>query len=237
MAHKYWCVDIDKCCARYSATPNSKSEKDCPTGHLAISIITMLRPKLYIFAKAPIMGKAKTRLARDIGVTHAKRLYRAMTMQLFRNLQDPRWDIILMVTPTAKLGHVPEWSGFPQIAQPKGSLTPRLARAFRGKGPVIVIGTDCPQITRSDIDRAFKAMRCHDVVFGPADDGGFWLMGAMAPLGPQYFANIRWSHEHTLLDMQQKFSGKIAILRQLTDIDDKKALMTYRKHIVQDAAI
>ncbi|MEP1229350.1 MAG: TIGR04282 family arsenosugar biosynthesis glycosyltransferase [Litorimonas sp.] len=190
------------------------------------------RPTLYIFAKAPVMGRAKTRLARDIGVVQAKRLYRAMMAQVLRQVQGPRWDTVLAITPPSALGAVPEWQGTEQIAQVSGSLSPRLAAAFQTKGPVIVIGTDCPQVTASDIAAGFEALRHSAAVFGPADDGGFWLMGANAPLRPSTFDHVRWSHEDTLSDIKARIDGDIAVLRTLTDVDDLKALQAYRQSLL-----
>jgi len=167
----------------------------------------MIRPTLYIMAKAPIMGRAKTRLAADIGVTHAKRIYRRMMSGVIRGTQDPRWDTVLMVTPPLMMGHVPEWAGHYQRAQVSGSLSPKL----------------CPQVNAPDIARAFKALRSNPAVFGPASDGGFWLMGARAPLPPSTFDGVRWSSEHTLADMRARV-GEVAVLRTLTDVDDLAAL-------------
>ena len=189
------------------------------------------RPALYIFAKAPVMGRAKTRLARDIGVVHAKRLYRAMSAQVLRQVQDARWETVLAVTPPAALGAFPEWQGIAQIPQVSGSLSPRLAAIFARKGPTLVIGTDCPQVTASDIAAGFAALRHNAAVFGPADDGGFWLMGANGPLGANVFEQVRWSHTDTLADIKARIDGEIAVLRTLTDIDDLKALEAYRAAI------
>ena len=191
------------------------------------------RPTLYIFAKAPVMGRAKTRLARDIGVVHAKRLYRAMTAQVLRQVQDPRWDTVLAITPPSAIGTIPEWqaqgnASIAQIPQVSGSLSPRIAAVFQSKGPVIVIGTDCPQVTATDIAAGFDALRQNKAVFGPADDGGFWLMGANAPLKPSVFDKVRWSHADTLSDIKARIDGDIAVLRVLTDVDDLKALQAYR---------
>jgi len=191
------------------------------------------RPTLYIFAKAPIMGRAKTRLARDIGPAHAKRLYRAMTGQVLRQVQDARWDTVLAITPPSALGAVPDWQGIAQIPQVSGSLSPRLAAVFARKGPTLVIGTDCPQVTASDIAAGFQALRNNAAVFGPADDGGFWLMGTNGPLRPTVFNHVRWSHEDTLADIKARIDGDIAVLRTLTDVDDLKALQAYRRSASQ----
>ena len=188
-----------------------------------------MRPELYIFAKRPGMGVAKTRLARDIGPTQAQRINRAMSAQVMRNGRDPRWDSFLYVTPQSAIGTVPAWRGWPQVPQPKGSLSPRLAQVFSGRRrPVIVIGTDCPQIRASDISDAIKALRTAPFVFGPASDGGFWLMAAMAPLKADIFNGIRWSTEHTLSDLQARLNGPVATLRTLSDVDDLDGLRAWK---------
>lgn len=187
-----------------------------------------MRPQLYIFAKAPAIGKAKTRLAADIGKVHAHRLYRTMLSKVIRNVQDPRWETTLMATPERAIGHVREWEGLTQLPQASGSLSPRLLAAFSQKGPVIVIGTDCPQVTRDDISDGFAALRHHAAVFGPADDGGFWLMGMNGPVKPSVFENVRWSHEKTLRDLEANIDGAVHHLRTLIDVDDLKALRALR---------
>jgi len=187
----------------------------------------MIRPTLYIMAKAPIMGRAKTRLAADIGVTHAKRIYRRMMSAVIRSTQDPRWDTMLMVTPPLMLGQIPDWAGMAQIAQVSGSLSPKLAQVFGRTGPTVVIGTDCPQVGAKDIAAAFRALKSTSAVFGPASDGGFWLMGARAPLRPETFDGIRWSSAHTLSDMRARL-GDVTVLRTLTDVDDLAALRASR---------
>ncbi len=188
-----------------------------------------MRPTLFVVAKAPIMGRAKTRLARDIGPVHAKRLYRAMMGQVLRQVRDPRWDTVLAVTPPHLLGHVPDWEGYTQIPQVSGSLTPRLAALFARKGPTLTIGTDCPQVNASDIAQAFRALKSRKHVFGPASDGGFWLMGTNGPLPVDFFEGVRWSHAETLSDITARTDGTFAVLRMLTDVDDLTALQAYRQ--------
>ena len=189
----------------------------------------MSRPELYIFAKKPGMGAAKTRLARDIGPVHAQRIARAMSSQILRNVTDARWNTSLYVTPKQAMGAVPAWEGFAQRPQPLGSLSPRLGEVFSGaKRPVIVIGTDCPQIRATDIADAIDALRTAPFVFGPASDGGFWLMAARAPLRPHIFEGVRWSSEHTLSDLESRLKGSVAKLRTLTDVDDAEGLAAWK---------
>ena len=187
------------------------------------------RPQLVIMAKAPIMGRAKTRLARDIGPTHAKRIYRAMMASVIRATSDPRWDTVLAVTPERTMGRVPDWAGQAQIAQPSGGLSPRLHAVFSGHyGPTICIGTDCPDVNSADIARGFKAISRGQHVLGPADDGGFWLIGTLAPVRADLFSNVRWSHAQTLVDMAARFDGSVTLLRTLIDVDDLAALKARR---------
>jgi len=188
-----------------------------------------MRPTLFIVAKAPVMGRAKTRLAADIGPVHAKRIYRSLMAQVLRQVRDPRWDTVLAVTPPHMLGRVPDWEGFDQIPQVSGSLSPRLAALLARKGPTLTIGTDCPQVTSRDIASAFKALRSKPYVFGPASDGGFWLMGTKGPLPRGFFDDVRWSHAKTLSDVKAQTDGNYADLRTLTDVDDLKALRSLRK--------
>ena len=81
----------------------------------------------------------------------------------------------------------------------------------------------------TDIAAAFRALRSHDHVFGPASDGGFWLMGARGPLRRGFFEGVRWSHDETLADVKARTNGDYAELRTLTDVDDLKALRLARR--------
>lgn len=185
-----------------------------------------MKPVLFIFAKAPLMGKAKTRLAAGVGVVHAQRIYRAMCAKIFRECMDPRWETVLYVTPDNKIsqsygGLWPEHMH--RVEQGGGGLTERLARMFNIKGRVIAIGTDTPDVKRRDIAQAFKTLQSHDAVFGPAEDGGFWLIGMNGPVRDDMFEHVRWSHPDTLVDMELRVEGRVVRLRTLTDVDDVEA--------------
>ena len=153
-----------------------------------------------------------------------------MTARILRRVTDPRWDTILYVTPTCAVGTVPDWQGYGQRAQPGGTLSPRLAAVFSGsRRPVLVIGTDCPQVGARDIADALEALRHDAFVFGPASDGGFWLMGAHAPLPKDTFDQVRWSSEQTLSDLEGRIGGRVAKLRTLTDVDELEGLQIWKR--------
>ena len=189
------------------------------------------KPRLIVFAKAPVFGHAKTRLAKGVGKVHAKRHYRAMTRTILRRLKDPRWSLAIATARTNLHMRVPDWDGVVQFPQVSGSLSPRLSAVFASRGTTIVIGTDSPQIRATDIADAFKHMDDKTVVFGPASDGGFWLVGLLGPAPSSLFDNIRWSHDLTLKDMERNCAAhgyKLYHLRVLTDIDDIDALRAYQ---------
>jgi len=187
------------------------------------------QPVLFVFAKAPVLGRAKTRLAAHTGYVHAKRLYRMMVARVLRRASDPRWQMILAVTPPQAVGMVKDWDQFDQVAQVSGSLSPRLAACFARKGPTVIIGTDSPQIKAQDIAEAFKLLKSNTLVFGPASDGGFWLIGARGPVPAEIFDSVAWSTETAMSDIERNVNGDIAYLRTLTDIDDIDALREYRR--------
>jgi glycosyltransferase A (GT-A) superfamily protein (DUF2064 family) len=90
-----------------------------------------------------------------------------------------------------------------------------------GPGPVVIIGTDVPGIRARHIQAAFHLLGQHDAVFGPATDGGYWLVGLRRrPRVLEPFANVRWSTPHALADTLANLGGcSIAVLPRLADVD------------------
>jgi len=74
-----------------------------------------------------------------------------------------------------------------------------------------------------------QTAQSNTLVFGPASDGGFWLIGAKGPVAPDIFDNVAWSTETAMSDIERNVKGDIAYLRTLTDIDDIEALRDYRR--------
>jgi rSAM/selenodomain-associated transferase 1 len=185
----------------------------------------MRRGTLIIMVKEPRAGRVKTRLGKDIGMTAAAWWFRHQVKRLLRRIDDPRWDVVLAVAPdrAGLLSRV--WPArFTRLAQGQGDLGDRMARALQHVpiGPVCVIGADIPGIGRKQIARAFKALGSSDAVFGPAPDGGFWLIGLRKthPLPPTLFQNVRWSTKHALADTRLGLNGlSIAEIDQLCDVD------------------
>jgi rSAM/selenodomain-associated transferase 1 len=184
---------------------------------------------LVIFAKLPRLGHGKRRLARDIGSVAALRFQRAMLGRLLRRLGfDRRWTTWLAITPD----HSGPWPRrFRIVPQGAGDLGRRMGRVAcqLPPGPAIIIGSDIPDISAGDIAEAFRALGSNDAVFGPATDGGYWLVGLRRrPCFFDPFTDVRWSSDHALADTLANLAGKnVAMLRTLSDIDDGAS---WRRH-------
>ncbi len=181
---------------------------------------------LVIMARAPRLGRGKRRLARDIGPLAAQQFYRRSTGALLRRLSgQPFWRLWLAITPDPA-GGAPRglWPFAGELrGQGRGDLGARMGRLFQDlpPGPVVIVGSDIPGITRRHIRRAFACLGDHDWVIGPADDGGYWLIGARRrPSLRLPFAAVRWSSPHTLADTRSDLKDqRVAELDRLTDID------------------
>src|SRR5580704_9527222 len=137
-----------------------------------------MRRHLILFVREPRLGTGKRRLARDIGAVAAVRFERLMLARSLRRLgRDRRWTLRLAVTPDRAAR---DWPARLNIApQGAGDLGQRMRRTLAAcpPGPAVLIGSDIPQLTAAHIREAFALLGRHDIVFGPATDGGFWLVG------------------------------------------------------------
>jgi len=189
-----------------------------------------------IFARAPQAGRVKRRLANDIGAMAAARFYRATLARQIRQLsRDPRWTLWLFVTPDNALTH-PIWSAVSAVRrrpQGDGDLGWRMRLPFRRlpAGPVVLVGSDIPALQPGHVARAFHLLGRHDLVFGPASDGGFWLIGArrLRPLPHDLFAGVRWSTSVALADTLASIPARysVGLADTLDDVDDVRDLQRY----------
>ncbi len=194
-----------------------------------------LRRQLVVFVKAPRIGTVKTRLAAGIGPVAAWRFYRGVTDGLLRTVADePRWQTLLAVTPDAFQRRGRYWPRrIARIGQGRGDLGRRMGAvmATRPPGPVVIVGSDIPELRHRHVAEAFAALETCDAVFGPAADGGYWLVGLKRrPLRPDIFRDVRWSTEHALADTLRNLSPdcRVAMLQTLNDVD---TVDDYRRYI------
>ena len=184
---------------------------------------------LVVMAKAPRIGRVKRRLAESIGPVAAWAFQRRNLDALLRRMIDPRWKAWIAVTPDAAVHAHPWLCGWTAMAQGGGDLGARMARIIKRlpPGPVVIVGADIPAVGPQHAVAAFRALDRADAVFGPAPDGGYWLVGLRRRpriLAP--FAPVRWSGPHALADTLANLpmGTRTAFLDMLEDVDDAESL-------------
>lgn len=215
--------------------------------------MTRLIGHVVIFAKAPRVGAVKRRLAAGIGALAAWRCYRDITGGLIGRLaREPRWRLWLAVTPDSAAHATRFWPrarhrrGIPRIPQGAGDLGARMGRVLRDlpPGPAVIVGSDIPDIDAAAVRAAFRALQSADAVFGPAGDGGYWLLGLRRRPRPRaylpgaLFRDVRWSSEHALADTLVGLpqSMRVAQLRRLDDVDEISHWRAWRARGMRSAS-
>ena len=190
------------------------------------------RFRLVVMVKAPVAGAVKTRLARDLGVAAACRFARHTAAAVLQRVAgDPRWQTVLAVAPDAALAA--RWwdRGLPRMGQGSGDLGRRMASLIRAMppGPVVIVGSDIPNITPAPLASAFRELSRHQAVFGPAEDGGYLLVGLnWRARAVAAFVGVRWSSRHALADTVANLRGRsVAYVENLVDVDDREALVKH----------
>lgn len=179
---------------------------------------------LLIFTKNPVAGKVKTRLAKGIGDEKALEVYKFL-LDHSHHISAPL-ELAKQVHYSQSIAESDIWSegGFQKKLQVEGDLGEKMSAAFKagfeeGYQNIIIIGSDLYDISSEDIKNAFSAFESNDYVIGPAEDGGYYLLG-MKSLNSALFQNKEWStstvFEDSLKDMQD---GKVEVLPVKNDID------------------
>lgn len=198
---------------------------------------------LLIFSKYPIAGKAKTRLIPALGAEVAAQLHRRLAESAIdiarswkREISRNTNRITVHYTGTGKEDFY-NWLGsdLGYQEQPTGDLGQRICTAFEsafecGIEHVIGIGTDVPTLTTAILQQAEKNLEDHDLVLGPAADGGYYLIG-MNSFFPELFTEIDWGTERVYEQTQKicsRLGLKIAVLPILHDIDRPEDLNLLR---------
>ncbi len=183
------------------------------------------RCRLVVMAKAPVAGRVKTRLARELGVATATRFARqSMAALLARLSRCLGRRATITIAADGGMG-ARFWSrDVALMPQDRGDLGARMQRIVQlmPLGPVVIIGTDVPGISGTHISAAFRLLGRHDAVFGPAGDGGYWLVGMRRrPRLPAPFRGVRWSTPHALADTLANLGGySVAQVDTLADVDN-----------------
>jgi rSAM/selenodomain-associated transferase 1 len=186
---------------------------------------------LMVFVKYPTPGSVKQRLAQHLGTDRAAEIYKKIAEA-----------IVQKVTPASSADYIMEICFSPQedeklvrrwlveneyfYPQQGSDLGERMSNAFlqafaAGNTKALLIGSDCPDISRTIVNRGFMLLDTQDVVLGPAHDGGYYLIGLCWP-EKELFSNIDWGTGRVLQQTLDKISAAnltVALLPELRDID------------------
>ena len=177
-----------------------------------------------VMARPAIAGEVKTRLAEACGERFALAVYRLMLRRTLRRVARGPWTTVVAVAPSAGKQRRQRFGGLATMAQSGRDLGERMHNAFAAMppGPVVMVGTDIPGLHRHHISRAFRALRRQEAVFGPAHDGGYWLVGLAPGLrDSEVFSRVRWSTRHALADTLANIPAACAtaLVGALGDVD------------------
>lgn len=181
---------------------------------------------LMIFAKNPILGKSKTRLAAEIGDEKSLEIYTHLLQHTASISSMVGSDLQVHYSECLVKEDMFNNEQFKKTIQCEGDLGQRMQNAFDiafkiGYDKVIIIGSDCYELTTEQIIMAFSELKEHDVVIGPAKDGGYYLLG-MNFMFTELFKNKNWSTDHVFIDTIADLDSskiKYMILPQLNDVD------------------
>jgi rSAM/selenodomain-associated transferase 1 len=193
---------------------------------------TPARPEaiLIVFARAPVPGRVKTRLAATIGSLAAAQLHAQLLERAVATAVAARAGVVeLHCAPDARhprFRSLAERYGIALRAQPRGDLGERmhraLARALRSAEAAVLIGSDCPALRAADLRRAVRLLReGSDAVFAPAADGGYVLVG-LRRSAPRLFSGIAWGGARVMAatrDRLRRLGWSWRELRALWDVD------------------
>lgn len=190
-----------------------------------------------MFARQPQFGVVKTRLARDIGQLAALSFYRNNLASVSaRLIKSSSFQFIVALTPETAIheGPGPILNGLKLYPQHIGNLDQRLLQSFRAfsNGPTVIIGSDIPDIDGDAIEEAFSSLGTSDAVFGPSDDGGYWLIGLKNryAVPHNFLKSVRWSSAYALTDSVKTLPKhwKVSYIRSLEDVDDGASHQRWR---------
>lgn len=178
-------------------------------------------PHLVLFARHPTPGECKTRLIPAIGAEAAAELHRDLTERTVQLLCSSGAPVTIAST-GASPAAFKAWLGAKVSIeeQVSGGLSQRLL-AFTDRAPVIIFGADTPDLTSAHVSRAVEGLTTHDVVIGPATDGGYYLIGMRKPY-PELVVNIPWSTDQVLRETLRRLDAlgvEPLLLDPLSDCD------------------
>ncbi len=191
----------------------------------------MTKKRLVIFVKNPVNGEVKTRLAATVGNDKALSVYRKLLEITAKETEGVNADNLVSYSKSVVEGDSFDDQLFKKSIQKKGGLGEKMKHAFEsgfkmGFDRMVLIGSDCPSISKSLIEEAFNRLSDTDCVIGPSHDGGYYLIG-LSRFIPEIFDDIEWSTSAVFSSTTKKLEeikASYSQLKMLNDIDDESDL-------------
>ena len=193
---------------------------------------------LIVFVRNPAKGRVKKRLAVSVGEEAALQIYQQLLEGLAAVLRE-----IEVQQEVHYSDFIPEqdlWGGKEKRLQEGEDLGERMAGAFQkgfqeGYRQIVLIGSDLPYLSPQDLQAAFSALDKHDYVLGPAEDGGYYLIG-MKSLNSKLFRNKSWGSSSVLQEtLEELKNDSLFLLEERRDLDtyeDLKAFPEFRNYLI-----
>lgn len=184
---------------------------------------------LIIFVKNPVAGEVKTRLAASIGDLNALQVYKSLLAHT-RNIAS---DVVAdrQVWYSSIIDRRDAWESqlFQKKLQSGNTLGERMGVAFsqgfeQRYRKIIIIGSDCAELTSKHIENAFDKLSHHTAVVGPAEDGGYYLLG-LTEFRPELFGDVKWSTPEVFdqtMEIMEQNEMEYRLLETLNDIDTEE---------------
>ena len=189
----------------------------------------LLKRALIIFIRNPEKGKVKTRLAATVGEDRALSIYRELLQHTHKIALDTKADRFVFYADQIMQDDLWNSNDFIKRLQASADLGGKMEAAFSslfqsGYKKIVIIGSDCLDLSTEMIEHSFNTLKNTEVVIGPATDGGYYLLGMQKPL-PFIFDNKAWSTESVFqqtIDDLIKERISYQVLAKLGDIDTEE---------------
>ncbi|MBD3617586.1 MAG: TIGR04282 family arsenosugar biosynthesis glycosyltransferase [Gracilimonas sp.] len=179
---------------------------------------------ILIFVKNPIKGYVKTRLAKSVGDSKALQVYQSL-LQITKNItEELPCDRQVWYSQSVEENDLWDINHYSKFSQMGANLGERMQFAFKqafenGYRKTIIIGSDCADLSPQAINKAFEALDNHQVVIGPSEDGGYYLLG-MTHYFPFLFKEKKWSHDSVFQDTVNQLKSQSISFKQLPVLND-----------------
>ena len=202
------------------------------------------KPQLVVMARWPAPGRCKRRLSGGLGPARAARIQQVLTAHTLAVASQLQGVEVVVATDGVGPRAARRWLGAPAglrwVGQGRGSLGVRMQRQINraireGARSVVLIGSDLPQLEHADLAAGFACLGAAagdgcDLVLGPADDGGYWLIG-LHRSQPSLFSGIHWGSDRVMGCTVERAEGlglDVGLLATRRDLDWPKDLLPWR---------